>query len=160
MQYPSKHPASVLIVLRILGVCEIEDHSRVWLTAATVLKFLSEVNGTVEGNTAIVVDVDVLGLEVGWDIDNTDLTSLHEVIGDDNVLLVRSDLNVVRALDRVVLIGVIETLDVVEVANVQSGNVVGRGERDIQELAVLSEISAENWLALYTEIPGYFAGTY
>jgi len=96
----------------------------VWLTAATVLEFLAEIDGTVEGNTAVVVDVDVLCLEIGWNVDNTDLTCLHKVIGDDDVLLIRRDLNVVRANYGMDLLGIIEALDVVEVANVQSGNVV------------------------------------
>lgn len=114
-----------LVVQRVLWVCEIENHSRVRFTAATVLEFLAEIDRTVEGNTAIVVDVDVLCLEICWNVDNTDLTCLHKVIGDDDVLLIRSDLNVVRANYGMDLIGIIEALDVAEVANVQSGNVVG-----------------------------------
>lgn len=132
-----------LVVQRVLWVCEIENHSRVWLTAAAVLEFLAEIDRTVEGNTAIIIDVDVLCFEIGWNVDNTDLPRLHEVIGDDDVLLIRRHLNVVRANDGMHLVGIIETLDVVEVANVQSSDMVGRGEGHIQELAILSKISAK-----------------
>jgi hypothetical protein len=77
------------------------------LTAATVRKFLAKIDGAVEVETAIIVDVDVLRMEIGRGVDNTDLTGLYEVIGDSDVLLIRSDLDVVRANKRLDLIRVI-----------------------------------------------------
>lgn len=50
------------------------------------------------------------------------------------MLLVRSDLDVVRANGGLVLIGVVKTLDVVQVGDIEGSDVVGGGERDYNGL--------------------------
>lgn len=112
------------------------------LSAATVGELLAKVDGAVEGQTTILLDVDVKRLEVGRGVDDANLAGLDEVVGDDDVLLVGSDLDVVRADGGLVLIGVIETLDVLQVADVQSDNVVGGGESGVEVAAILADVGA------------------
>lgn len=88
------------------------------LSTTTIGELLGEVNRAVEGKAAVLLEVDVERLEVSRGVDDTDVASLDEVVGDDQVLLVGSDLQIVRSDSRLVLIGVIQTLDVVEVADV------------------------------------------
>lgn len=88
------------------------------LSTTTIGELLGEVNRAVEGKAAVLLEVDVERLEVSRGVDDTNVASLDEVVGDDQVLLVGSDLQIVRSDSRLVLIGVIQTLDVVEVADV------------------------------------------
>ena len=125
-----------LVVDRLFGVSEVENDSGVRLRATTVGKLLGEVDGAVEAERAVVVDVNVQGLEVCGSVDDTDVAGLHEVIGDDDVLLVRSDLDVVRANGGLVLIGVVKALDVVQVGDIEGSDVVGGGESDCNCLSV------------------------
>lgn len=117
-----------LVVLRVLRVGKIKYHRRVRLSPTTISELTLEVDGAVEAERAIRVNIDVEGLEVGWSIDDTNIAGLDEVVGDDEVLLVRSYLDVVRANGRLVLVGVIKTLDVVQVRDIKGSNVVGGGQ--------------------------------
>jgi len=99
------------------------------LRAPSTLRILRlKVNRTVKVQRAIGVDVDVQRLEIGRGIDEADVARLHEIICDDDVFLVRCDLDVVRADARLHFVGVVETLDVGEVGNVEGCDVVGGGE--------------------------------
>lgn len=102
------------------------------LCAATVRERAGEIDRAVEIERAVGVDVDVKGFEVSRGVDETDVAGLHKVVGDHNVFLVRSDFDVVRADGGLEFVGVVEALDVVEVGDVQRGNVVGRGQRDCE----------------------------
>ena len=104
------------------------------LRATAVGELLGEVDGAVEAERAVIVNVNVQRLEVCGSIDDTDVTSLHEVIRDDDVLLVGGDLDVVRTNGRLVLIGVVKALDVVQVRDIEGSDVVGGGERDYNGL--------------------------
>ena len=106
------------------------------LRATTVGELPSEVDGAVEAERTIVVDVNVQRLEVCRSIDDTDVAGLHEVIGDDDMLLVGSDLDIVGSNSRLVFVGVVETLDVVQVGDVEGSDVVGGGECDCKYLLV------------------------
>ena len=123
-----------LVVDRLLRVSEVKDDSGVRLRATTVGKLLGEVDGAVEAERAIIVNVNVQRLEVSRSVDDANVAGLHEVIGYHYVLLVRSDLDVVRTNGRLVLIGVVKTLDVVQVGNIEGSDVVGGGERDYNGL--------------------------
>jgi len=112
------------------------------LAAAAVGELAAEVDGAVEAQAAVVEDVDVQRLEVGGGVDDADRARLHKVVGHEQVLLVGRDLDVVRADGRLVLVGVVETLDVVQVADVEGGNVVGGGEGQVDEAAVLGDVGA------------------
>lgn len=52
-----------------------------------VCKLFGKVNGAVEAQAAIGLDVDVQRLEVGRDIEHADVASLDKVVRDDNVFL-------------------------------------------------------------------------
>lgn len=106
------------------------------LGTSSVGKLAWEVNAAIEAQRAIIEDVDVKSLEVGRGIDDADLTGLHEIIGDDDVFLVWRDLDVVGTNGWLDLIRVIQTLDVVEVADIQGGNVVGGGQGEVSKAAV------------------------
>lgn len=131
-----------LVVDGVLWVSEVKDNTGVGLSAATVGELLAKVDGAVEGQATIFLDIDVERLEVGGGVDDTNLTGLDKVVGDDQVLLVGCDLDVVRADSGLVLIGVIKTLDVVQVTDVQSGDVVGSSESGVEVAAVLADVGA------------------
>lgn len=103
---------------------------------------MTEVNRTVEVQAAVIVEINVQRLEVSRCVDNTNVSGLHKVVGDDDVLLVRRDLNVVGASSGLVLIRVIQTLDVVQIADVKSSDVVGGGQGEVEETTVLADIGA------------------
>lgn len=50
--------------------------------------------------------------------------------------------------DGLVLIGVIQTLDVVEVGNVESSNVVAEGEGEVGELSVIRDVRVDGEVVL------------
>ena len=79
---------------------------------------------------AVGQDVDPLALEVGGGVDDADVAALDEVVGHEQVLAVRADLDVVRADDALVRVRVVQALDVVEVGDVERGDVVGGCEGD------------------------------
>jgi hypothetical protein len=112
------------------------------LRTPTILKLLAKVNSSVERETAILIQINIQRLEVSRSIDNTDLASLDKVICDYQVLLVRRDLDIVRPNCGLVLIWIIKTFDVVQVADVQRGNVVCCGKGGVEEAAVLADVGA------------------
>jgi hypothetical protein len=142
-----------LVVDRVLRISEVEDDRRVRLRATTVGELPSKIDGAVEPERAIIVDVNVQRLEVGGSVDDTDVTGLHEVIGDDDVLLVGSDLDVVGSDGGLILIGVVETLGVVQVGDIEGGNVVGGGESDCNELLVSRTIEGVLLDLQYANLP-------
>jgi hypothetical protein len=125
-----------LVVNRVLRISEIEYNSRVRLRTTTIGKLLGEIDGAIKPERAILIDINVQCLEVCRSVDDTNVAGLHKVIGDNDVLLVGSDLDVVRPDGRLIFIGVVEALDVVQVGDVESGNVVGGGEGDCDDLLV------------------------
>lgn len=123
------------------------------LRATTVGEFPSEVDGAVEAERAVLVDVNVQCLEVCRSVDDTDVAGLHEVVGDDDVLLVGSDLDVVRTNCGLILIGVVEALDVVQVGDVEGRNVVGGGESDCDCLLVPRVVARLTLNLQYANLP-------
>ena len=103
---------------------------------------MAEVNGPVEVQTAILVEINVQRLEVSRRVNDTDVAGLHKIVGDDDMLLVRRDLDVVGTDGGLLLIGVIQTLDVVQVADVKSSDMICGGQGEIDETAVLGDIGA------------------
>lgn len=69
-----------LVVVWVIGIRKIENDARVRLSTTAVCKLLAEVDGAVETQAPIIVDVDVQCLEVSWSIDNSDFTSLDKVV--------------------------------------------------------------------------------
>lgn len=95
-----------------------------------VAVLLLKVDAAVEAERARGQDVDPLRAEVGGRVDDGDVAGLEEVVCDEQVLLVGRDLDVVRADDALRGVGVVEALDVREVADVQGRDVVGGREGD------------------------------
>lgn len=118
------------------------------LGTTTFRERLVEVNGPVEVQAAVVVEINVQRPEVSRGVENTNISGLHKVVGDDEVLLVRRDLDIVRANTWLNLVRVIQTLDVVQIADVKGGNVVGGGQGEVIETAVLGDIGAVEWRAI------------
>lgn len=107
-----------LVVVGFVRIGQIEDDRGVRLGASSVGEFLLEVDATVEANATIGLDVNVLRLVVCGRVDDANVARLYEVVGDHDVLLVRSHLDVVWADNRLVDIGIVQALDVVQVADV------------------------------------------
>jgi hypothetical protein len=63
-------------------------------------------------------------LEIRRRVDNADIASLYEIISHKEVLLIRADLDVMRSDDTLVRIRAIQSLDVVEVTDVEGSDVV------------------------------------
>ena len=101
-----------------------------------------EVDSTVEVKASIRVDVDVQRLVISRSVDQSDSASLYEVIRDNNVLLVRCDLDVMRANGRLILIRVVETLDIAEIGDIEGCDVVGGCEGKVDEFTILSDVGA------------------
>lgn len=131
-----------LVVDWLLRVGEIVHDDGVGLGATTALVEVGEVDGAVEAQGTVLLDVDVQGLEVGGGVDDANLAGLDEVVGDDKVLLVGGDLEVVGTDGGLDGVGVVETLDVVEIRDVKGGDVVGSGQGEVSEATILSKIGA------------------
>jgi hypothetical protein len=131
-----------LVVKRVLGISQIKDDAGVRLSTTTVGELFAEIDSPVEAQATVIVDVDVQRLEVSRSIDDANLASLNEVVGDHEVLLVRGNLDIVRSHGRLVLIGVVQTLDVAQVADIEGGDVVGGGEGQVEEATILADVGA------------------
>ena len=101
-----------------------------WFATATIRISIREFDGAIEGEATVRLDVNVLRLEVGGSIDEADGAGLHEVVGDDDVLLIRCDFDIVGADEWLHFVRVIEALDVLEVGDIQGGDVVGGSDGD------------------------------
>lgn len=103
-----------------------------WLGSTTVVKLAREVDGPVEVQGTVVLNIDVQRLVVARSIENADVSGLNEVVGDNKVLLIWSELEVVRSESWLILVWVVEALDVVQVGDVEGGDVVCGGEGDCE----------------------------
>ena len=132
-----------LVVDRVLWVRKVEDDTGVRLRTTILWEGTFKVDGAIEVEASIIVDVNIQRLEVSWSIDKAYASGLNEVICDNDMLLVGSDLDVMWPNRRLNLIRVVKTLDIVEVGDVEGSNVVGGCKCKIGELSVLSEVGTE-----------------
>lgn len=116
------------------GVGQIEHDGRMRFCSSAIGVRPGEIDRAVEVQGTVRVDVDVQRLEVGRGVDQANIAGLHKVVGDDDVLLVRSDFDVMRANGRLSLVRVVEALRVAQVRDVECGDVVGRCECRCWEL--------------------------
>lgn len=84
-----------------------------WLRAPTVRKLLLEVNRTIEAQSSVGQDINIECFVISRSVDKTNVAGLDEVVGDDDVFLVRGDFYVVGSDGGLDFIGVIESLDIV-----------------------------------------------
>jgi len=108
-----------------------------------VSKLAWEVDAAVETETSIREDVNPLSLEIGGGVDYTDLSSLNKVVGNEEVLLVGTDLQIVRSNDALVFIRVVNALEVVQVGNIECRNMIAEGKREVGKLAVVGGIGVD-----------------
>ena len=106
-------------------ISKIKNDSRMRLRAPTVRKSGLKINAAIKMQGAIGIDVDVEAPVVGGGVDVADVAGLHKVVGHHNVFLVRGDFDVMRAQRRLLLVGVVEALWVVEIGDVERGDVIG-----------------------------------
>jgi hypothetical protein len=91
----------------------------------------------------------------------TYISSLNKVSSDEEVLLIRRDLDVVRSNDGLLLIGIIKTLDVIKVRDVKSGDVVTERDGEVGEFSVVGNVGVdgEGVLGFVAEIVEEFGDT-
>lgn len=58
------------------------------------------------------------------------------------MFLIRSNFDIVRSDCRLVLIWIIKSLDIVEITDIESSNMICGGQSEIKEAAVLANIGA------------------
>ena len=96
-----------LVIVRLVRIRKIKDNSTVRPPYTTFGKLRQKVNTAVEAQASIKQNINPLGLKVRGSVDSADIASLHEVISDEKVLLIRTDFDVVRADDTLVDIRVL-----------------------------------------------------
>jgi hypothetical protein len=109
---------------------------------------LREVDRAVEGEGTVLFDVDPETLVVTDGVEVTDGTGLDEVVGDSQVLLIGGDLDVVRTNNGLLHVGVIETLDVVEVGDIKLSDVVASGAGEVGEATVRGDVRVDGGVVL------------
>lgn len=109
----------------------------------TLRELIQEINAAVEAQATVIVDVDPLGLEVGRSVDDADLPGLNEVVCNEEVLLVWADLDVMGSDYPLVLIWVVEALDVAQVGDVKSSDVIAKSKREVGVLAVVGDVRVD-----------------
>jgi hypothetical protein len=135
-------------------ISQVKHHTGMWLGSPAIGdpspgELLLKIDAAIEVQAAIRVDVNVQGSEISWRVDESDIASLHEIVGDDDVLLVRGDLDVVGSDGRLDRVWIVETDDVVQVRDVESGDVIGGCQGEVGEAAILGDVGAGRWLVEY-----------
>lgn len=92
---------------------------------------------------SIIVDVNVQCLEISRGIDQTNSPSLNEVICHNDVLLVGCNLGVMWADRWLILVWVVKALYVVEIGNIERGDVVCCRKGEVDEFSILSDVRTE-----------------
>lgn len=132
-----------LVVVRLVRIRQVKDDRTVRPRATSFWELAEEVDAAVEAQAAVRENIDPLRLEVGRRVDDTNAARLHKVVGNKQILLIRADLDVVGSDNALVLIRVIETLDVVQVADVERSDVVAEREREVSKLAVIGDVGVD-----------------
>lgn len=108
------------------GVGQIEYDGRMRSSSSAIGVRPGEIDRAVEVQGTVRVDVDVQRLVVGRGVDQANVAGLQKVVGNEEVLLVRSDFDVMRANGRLILVRVVEALGAIQVRDVECGDVVAR----------------------------------
>lgn len=119
------HHPPYLVIIRMRRIGEIEHDGGMRLRAPATGELGLEIDAAVEMQRAVPVDVDVETLVVGGRVDEADVARLHEVVRHHDVFLVRGHFDVVGAHGGLALVGVVKAFGVVEVGDVEGGDVVG-----------------------------------
>jgi hypothetical protein len=135
----------------VCSVRQVKDDTGVWLGASISRELSREIYCSVEVQASIIVDINVQCFEISRSVDQSDVTCLDEVVGNNNVLLVRCDLDVMGTDSGLDYIGVIKSLDIVEIGDVQSSDVVRSCKGQVDEVSVLGDIGTEMFVRLSAE---------
>lgn len=131
-----------LPILRILLIRQIKDDHTVWLSSSlTILELRRKINGAIKCQASIVVDIRIQNLEISRRVDDSRIAGLHEVVDDNDVLLVGCDLRIVCADVREYGVRIIETLGGREVADVELDDVGVERKGEICVFTILSNIN-------------------
>lgn len=112
-------------------------------SSTTLRELTQEINAAVELQAPIRQNINPLRLEICRRIHDTDITSLDKVIRNKQVLLIRADLDIMRSNNSLVRIRVVETLDVVQIADVERGDVVAQRERKVCKFTVVGDVRVD-----------------
>ena len=126
----------------MIRIRQIKNNTRMRLRTPSIGVRRREINRTIEVQTAIIIDINIQSLEIRRRVQDANLPGLHKVIGDDNVFLVRGDLDVMGPDRRLHFVWVVEALDVVEVGDVERGDVVGCCEGEVGVFCVGCDVGA------------------
>lgn len=122
-----------------------------WLRTPAIInpasgELLHKINGPVEMQTSIGIDINIQRPIISGSVDQANIAGLHEVIGDNDVFLVRSDLDVVRPDGWLNSVGIIEAFDVVEITDVERGDMVVCREGEVSIFTILCDVGTEEEL--------------
>ena len=121
---------------------ELEDYSH------TFRELLSKADGAAKLQTSVWLDVGIVNLEISWSIHDTDVTSLQEVVDNDDMLLVWTNFDKVRANSWVNLIGVVETLWVLEIRDIELADMVSSGRCEVSVFSVFGNVGKDGHFLL------------
>lgn len=125
-----RHGITKLVIIGVVRVAQVEQDRGMRLSSSAISKLALEVNAAVEAEGPVWQQINVQSLVIRWSINDPNVTCLHEIIGHDKMLLVRRDFNVVRTDGWLILVGVVETLHVLEVADIERCDVICSGQSD------------------------------
>jgi hypothetical protein len=128
----------------MVWISQVEYNARMGPGTTAVRKLPFEVNSAVKAQSTVWQDINIQSLVVGGCIQDTNVTSLHKIVSHNNVLLIRSHFDVMRSNCGLLLVGVVETLNIVKVANIERSDMVGGCKGKVCKLAILSNIGAGN----------------
>lgn len=133
-----------LVVVWLSRISQIINDRRMWPSSTAFRELRQEVNAAIKAQATIRQDINPLSLEISRSINNRDISGLNKVISNKQVLLIRRNLDVVRTNNSLVRVGIIKTLDVVQIRDIEGCNVVAECEREISEFAVGRDVRVDS----------------
>lgn len=115
-------------------------------------KITLEINSPIKVQASIRIDINIQSLEISRGVDQPNIPSLDEVISDNDVFLIWCYFDIVRSDGWLNGIGVVESFDVVEIGDVERGDVVCGCEGEVGEFSVLGEVGAVGMLVWFMEM--------
>jgi len=113
-------------------------------STSALSKLLLEINGAIKMQASISIDINIQRLKVSRGVDQTDITCLNKIIRNDDMFPIQGNFNVMRTNGRLNGIGIIETLDIVEVGDVEGSYAIIGCNGEVGKFAVLADVGAGN----------------
>lgn len=137
LESPNTLPSLALIIIRLRRIRQIKNNSRMRLSTPSISKLLRKINSTIKRQGPIRKNINIQSLEISRCINESNISCLHEIIGDNYVFLVGRYFDVVRSDCGLDFVRVVETLDVREIGDVEGGDVVCCCEGEVGVFSVL-----------------------